>query len=479
MARPFDTFVIFAEMRTGSNLLEATLSQVAGIRCHGEVFNPDHLGGPTVKDVLGVTMADRLADPMELVRRIGQAKGLNGFRFFFDHEPRVLDAILGDPRCAKIVLTRNPVDCYISLKIAYNTKRWQLTDVKDKIAWKPPFKPAEFEAFLEERQAFQLRLLNALQVTGQTAFYLDYEDSLRPDIINGLLAFLGVDERLDRISNSLVRQNPEEMAEKVRNFSEMEEALKQVDWANLARTPNFEPRRGPGVPRAIAAAGAPLLYLPIQPHCDAPIRDWLSRLGEGGVEEGFTQKTLRAWMKRTLGHRSFTVLSHPLDRANAAFSAVLAREGFADVRQVLRAHYDVPIPVDEEIPAIDPVAYRAALVAFLRFVKVNLGGQTGIRQDAVWGTQWSVVNGFAQFCAPDLLCRDDSLPRDLDWLASGAGFKSPPLPEGQDVALHPLAAIHDRELESAARDAYRRDYISFGFGAWKAPKRRQSASGSH
>ena len=131
MERRFDSFVIFAEMRTGSNLLEATLAQVPGIVCHGEIFNPDHLGGPAVTEVLGVTMADRIADPSALLDRVRAAPGLNGFRFFFDHEPRVLDAILTDPRCAKIVLTRNPVDCYISLKIAYNTKRWRLTDVMD------------------------------------------------------------------------------------------------------------------------------------------------------------------------------------------------------------------------------------------------------------------------------------------------------------------------------------------------------------
>ena len=170
MTGQFDYFVILAEMRTGSNLLEATLGQVAGLQMHGEVFNPDYIGAPRNKTLFDMTMADRIADPGALLTRIREAEGLNGFRFFFDHEPRVVDEILNDPRCAKIVLTRNPVDCYISLKIAYNTKRWQLTDVKDKIAWKPPFKPEEFEAFLAERQAFQVRVLNALQVSGQTAF---------------------------------------------------------------------------------------------------------------------------------------------------------------------------------------------------------------------------------------------------------------------------------------------------------------------
>ncbi len=468
---PFDHFVIFAEMRTGSNLLEATLSQVPGLTCHGEIFNPDHLGGPAVADVLGVTMAERVANPAALLARVRAAPGLNGFRFFFDHEPRVLDEILADPRCAKIVLTRNPVDCYISLKIAYNTKRWRLSDVKDKIVWKPPFKPAEFEAFLQERQAFQLRLLNALQVTGQTAFYLDYEDSLDVEVINGLLKFLGRDDRVERISDRLVRQNPEEMEDKVRNFPEMEAALARIDWASLSRTPNFEPRRSAGIPRAVAARGAPLLYLPLPPLNDAHVRDWLSGLGTGGLEEDFTQKSLRLWKRRMTGHRSFTVLRHPLARAHDAFAAVMTGGAHADTRSRLRTQYGVPIPPDDGIAGMTPAAWRAALAGFLGFVKVNLAGQTGLRQEAIWGTQWSLVQGLAGFAAPDLLAREDRLAEDLGFLAASVGIKppAPPAPPA-DTAPVPLRAIHDRELEALARDVYRRDYMSFGFGAWKAPK---------
>lgn len=468
----FDSFVIFAEMRTGSNLLEATLAQVPGIACHGEIFNPDHLGGPAVAEVLGVTMADRIANPSVLLDRVRTAPGLNGFRFFFDHEPRVLDAILTDPRCAKIVLTRNPVDCYISLKIAYNTKRWRLTDVIDRIVWKPPFKPAEFEAFLAERQAFQVRLLNALQVSGQTAFYLDYEDSLRVDVVNGLLAHLGLDDRVEAISADLVRQNPEEMADKVRNFPEMEDALARIDWASLARTPNFEPRRAPGIPRAVAAKGAPLIYLPLPPFRDAHVRAWLAALGTGGLEEGFTQKTLRQWKRGATGHRSFTVLRHPLLRVHDAFAAVLTTEEHADLRRRLRAHYAVPIPADGGVDGMTPAEWRAAFAAFLGFVKVNLAGQTGLRQEAIWGTQWSLVAGLAGFVAPDLLVREDRLAEDLGYLADTVGIAALPPPAAPaDPAPVPLDAIHDRDLDALVRDIYRRDFMSFGFGAWKAPKR--------
>lgn len=471
MERPFDYFVIFAEMRTGSNLLEATLAQVPGIACHGEIFNPDHLGDPEVTEVLGATMAARVADPVALLARVREAPGLNGFRFFFDHEPRVLEEILADPRCAKIVLTRNPVDCYISLKIAYNTKRWRLSDVTDRIVWKPPFKPAEFEAFLEERQAFQQHLLNALQVSGQTAFYLDYEDSLRVEVINGLLRFLGHDGGVERISGDLVRQNPEAMEDKVRNFAEMETAIARIDWAGLSRTPNFEPRRGPGIPRAVAARGAPLLYLPLPPVNDGHVRDWLAGLGSGGLDEEFTPKSLRLWKRKATGHRSFTVIRHPLLRAHDAFAAVMAGDGHAGLRHRLRTHYGVPIPPDDDIVGMTPRAWRAALAGFLGFVKLNLAGQTGLRQEAIWGTQWSLVNGLAGFAAPDLLAREDRLAEDLGYLAAAVGVKAPgrPAPPAE-AAPTPLRAIHDRELEALARDVYRRDYMSFGFGAWKAPK---------
>ena len=36
---PFDYFVVLAEMRTGSNLVEANLNEFAGVTCEGEVFN--------------------------------------------------------------------------------------------------------------------------------------------------------------------------------------------------------------------------------------------------------------------------------------------------------------------------------------------------------------------------------------------------------------------------------------------------------
>ena len=202
--------------------------------------------------------------------------GLSGFRYFHDHDPRIFDLVMDDPRCAKIVLTRNPLESYVSLKIAQATGQWKLTNPKNLKQAKARFDPVEFTTHLDHVQQFQIRLLRALQVRGQTAFWIDYEDIPDLDVLNGLAAFLGVDGRLDAVDASLTVQNPEPLAEKVTNPAAMEQALARLDRFNLARTPNFEPRRAAAVPGYIAARAAPLLFLPVKGAPLQPILDWFT-----------------------------------------------------------------------------------------------------------------------------------------------------------------------------------------------------------
>ncbi len=103
----FDYFVVFAEMRTGSNFLETNLNAIDGLACHGEAFNPHFIGYPNSTEVLGVDQATRDHDPKRLLREIRKTPDdLSGFRYFHDHDPRIFDKIVDDPKCAKIVLTR-------------------------------------------------------------------------------------------------------------------------------------------------------------------------------------------------------------------------------------------------------------------------------------------------------------------------------------------------------------------------------------
>ena len=162
----FRGFVILGAMRTGSNLLEETLSTAGGITCHGEVFNPHFVGGPRREAVLGVDKKRRDADPVALLEQVFASGGLNGFRYFADHDPRVLDAVLRDKSIAKVILTRNPVDSYVSWKIAQKTGQWKLTRVDRRKSATIRFDPAEYRAFDGARRDFHTWLRSALMVRG-------------------------------------------------------------------------------------------------------------------------------------------------------------------------------------------------------------------------------------------------------------------------------------------------------------------------
>ena len=467
MTDRFDHFVVFADMRTGSNLLEDYLNQIDGITCHGEAFNPNFIGYPNSTDILGVTQRQREDNPDKLLRVIQRkTKGLGGFRYFSDHDPRVLPAILSDLRCAKIILTRNPLDSYISLKIARATDQWKLTNVKNRKAAQAHFDLHEFERHLGQTQAFQLQIMRALQVTGQTAFYIGYDDLQDTEVLSGLASWLGVTVDPDSLKSNLKPQNPQPLSEKVANFDQMQVALRGLDRFDLTRTPNFEPRRGPVVPAYVACATQPLLYMPIRSGPEDRVTKWMSALDGGSDLIGkFNQNTLRAWMQDNPGHQRFTVLRHPLARAHAAFCDKILDTGpgtFAKIRQQLAQSHGLDLPDDPSDPGYDLPAHRAAFEGFLRFLKANLNGQTSIRVDANWASQVTCLQGMAEFCLPDHAFREDTLADDLPRLAEAVGVPSPPVPPA-DPGMDRLRAIYDPQLEKLCREAYPRDYLMFGF----------------
>uniref|UniRef100_UPI004048AF43 nodulation protein NodH n=1 Tax=Yoonia sp. TaxID=2212373 RepID=UPI004048AF43 len=474
----FDYFVVFAEMRTGSNFLESNINAFDGLTCLGEAFNPHFIGYPQAGNVLGVTQKQRDADPNVLIEKIKAAEGVNGFRFFNDHDPRVLDICMSDRRCAKIILTRNPVESFVSWKIAAATGQWKLTNVSHAKTEKIEFHPQEFEAHLEALQAFQVQLLTTLQRMGQTAFYVAYEDLQDVEVMNGLAEYLGCHNRIAALDKTLKKQNPMPMSEKVVDFPAMEKSLARLDRFNLSRTPNFEPRRGPMIPSYVAAPKSGLLYMPVKSGPDAAVRDWLARLDGATADDlqtDFTQKALRHWKRSHVGHRSFSVVRHPLARAHYAFCHHILQTGegcFREIRATLRKVHNLPIPEKAAAPETDKdytmTAHRTAFLAWLSFLKSNLNAQTAIRVDGAWASQLTWLQGVSIFGLPDLILREDRMRGDFAVLASQLGLESMPEPMTvTDPFANRLAAIYDAEIESAARDACQRDYLAFGFGDWR------------
>lgn len=474
MTREFDSFVIFAEMRTGSNLLEDYLNQMDGVTCHGEAFNPAFIGYPNASDILGVTQRQREADPHALLNTIRRATvGLGGFRYFHDHDPRVLASILTDARCAKIVLSRNPLNSYVSLKIARATGQWKLTNVKNRKSATIRFEPSEFETHLATIQQFQRTVSRALQVTGQTAFHIAYDEINDTEVLTGLAEWLGVRVPETGFQSRLKPQNPQPLAEKVANFDEMTDALRGFDWFDMDRAPGFEPRRGPVVPSYVAGKDVPLLFMPIRSAPERTIIDWMQAQERrpDALLRKQSQSELRDWMASRPGFRSFSVLRHPLARAHHAFCEKILNTGpggFARIRNRLMRFHDLDLPEMAEDPSYDRDAHRDAFEKFLRFLKANLSGQTGIRVDAHWASQWTTLNGMAEFCMPDHVFREEEIAGALPGLARDVGLGEVAGPSDERVeAPHALDAIYDGALESLCREIYPRDYLMFGFGAYR------------
>ncbi|SDY38371.1 LPS sulfotransferase NodH [Jannaschia faecimaris] len=456
MATRFDAFVLFAEMRTGSNHLEESLNTMADITSFGEVFNPVFIGSKNQTELFGIDMKMRESDPIALLRKIVAQTGVSGFRFFHDHDPRVLDAVLDDPKIGKVILSRNPLDSYVSLAIASQTGQWRLTNPKMAKAAKATFVGADFDALIDRQRCFRDRVQRQLQTTGQSAFWIGYDDIGDLDVLNGLAAFLGSKARLEEVPGKLKRQNPGEIEEKVENPDEMRAHLATLDPFLLSRSVNVEPARGPATPTFMAAADSPLLALPIPGGPEESLRDWLTALDGVPPSEGLTQKQLRPWMRKAKGFVSFTIVRHPLARAHDAFRKMMAANGpqANNLRRILTNQHAVEL---DGPPAV-------AFLGFLNFLGANLNRQSSLPAAPEWASQAALLSGMAQAVLPQRLIREGEAQDELARLAERSGRIAPTfdLP-GRDA----LDAILTEEIDHACMQAYRRDYLGFGFKKWK------------
>lgn len=472
----FDYFVVLAGMRTGSNLLEEHLSAMPGLASFGELFNPHFFGAPKATERFRISMDARDADPVRVIEAMRrETEDLPGFRLFYDHDPRVIDHVLSDRRAAKIVLSRRPVDSYVSLKVARKTGQWWLGDMASARPAKVAFDAAEYAEFLNTLSEFQTRIRHALQTTGQTAFHVDYAELQDDDVIAGLGAFLGAGGAADGSKIRAKVQNPRPVADRLTNPGAAERALRDLAETDLGYIPSHEPDRGPGLRMFHACRTAPLLYMPIRGAGRDPVPAWMEAVDRRGeVDSGMTQKDVRRWMRTHPGHRSFTVLRHPLPRAYDAFCRnilPIGLDAYAEIRAALVARYGVPLPaggIDAEWTADQQ---SAAFLGFLTFLAGNLGGQTSLRVDYTWASQAAFLLAIARFALPDRVIREDTLDRELSQLAETAGLPGLPAATGGFAAetAYPLVVIRTPEIDAACAAAYRRDYVFFGFETWQAP----------
>jgi hypothetical protein len=473
-------------MRTGSNLFEQNINLFDSFACNGELFNPHFVGYPNQSNFRGMDVADRDLDPNKLVRKmVAQSNDeLPGFRLFADHDMRVLNYVLEDETCAKIVLTRNPLDSYISHAIAKKTDQWRLTDLHKRKTAQVEFDIISFKSYLNSLSEFSKEIRTRLQVSGQAAFQLSYTDLGKVDVFNGLANFLGSEERLEGLKEKIKRQNPESLPEKVNNYAEMIEQVRSINFLDNGLPDFHEPERHAAAKNFILGDIIPVLFQPIG-ECGKPaLENWMrAHLAEskGKLLSGLKQKQIYDWLKHHQNRIAFSLLAHPVERVHYAFNMHIFQSGknsFPWIRRILIEQYNVKMPdpgLCEIINkgALDSIGYdvedyRQAVKKFVKFLKGNLKGQTRARIDHSWASQSAILDGYTKLVHPDFLLRLDTYESTLSMIEEQLGLSHISVGEiTPEVAAFQLAEIYDDELEQLVVKAYSRDYMNFGFKGWR------------
>jgi hypothetical protein len=475
-------FAIVASMRTGSNLLERHLNQYPDLRCHGELFNPHFVGAPGQDAAFGVSRAERDRDPDRLIEAMAAAAGgrVPGFRIFDGHDERVLARVAADPACARVILARDPLESFVSLAIARETGQWLLTGTARRKSAVIAFDPVAFEAYRAALADFRARFRRAMQAAGLTAFEIGYEALKDMAVLNGLAAHLGSSCRLDRLEHTLVRQNPGRLADKVSNPEALAPYL-GGGGGDAAPEP-------PGLPVRSLVLGRtrPLLFAPLPGGPRAAVLRWMASLegieaepdaalAEGGpLRAGLSRAELDALFAAGRIAAVFTATRAPLDRAYRVFMDRIfapGRGGFPHVREALAAAHGLVLP-DPAVAATgsraaleaaghDLAAHRAAFAGFLRFVRLNLAGQTAVRTDAAWLPQVVCIAALRAVLPVTLVMGEAWMAKGGQLLRALAGIG-----EGRNALLRvpdpegpfPLAEVRTEEHAALARAAWPEDH---------------------
>lgn len=443
----FRYFAIFGMMRTGSNLLERFLNQFDGLTCHGELFNPDFIGTPGRTDLDGVDLAMRERDPGALLNWLAQGEGLHGCRIFDGHDPRAQQMALADARCAKIILTRDPLDAFISLGIARKTGQWLLGSAPARKTAQITFDPGAFAQYQQTRSVYYAKLDEALQKSGQSAFRVDYSVMKDPARINGLARWLGISDQRAQFDEPIKRQNPGSAASKLTNPEALQKIRAPTAPAIAAQAP------ADMAIEFLGLAKPPLLAACLPGNDRAPIAAMLRQLS-GSPPEKLRPEQALEWAQCHPGQTSFARIEPPLTRIYRVFQRRIysATHAYPKLRTRLAKHYNVTLAPENA----DTADTSAAFLAFLQFVAANIADQTSIRKDAEWLPQTRLLHGFAM--PFQHLVHADKFS---DFASDKFGLKPQQISAAPTPGL-PLAQIVTRPIAQLCAEIYGADHAAFG-----------------
>jgi hypothetical protein len=235
-------FLLVGMMRSGSNFLERQLNLLPDVRCHGELFNPAFIGfshepagrpAGYSRDNPGARNADEDA----FIAKVDQAcdRRIVGLRLFLDHSAPMTARLLHDPTVAKVVLSRNLLEAYISLETARETGVWLTTE-----AAKAPPKPVKVDVnklvtFALRQSLYYNDVQTVLHETGQTYLQIDYNEIKNLGKLNEIARFIGSQHQFKTVAEPIQKQNLGSLEERIVDFPKLVEELKRRQLARWFR----------------------------------------------------------------------------------------------------------------------------------------------------------------------------------------------------------------------------------------------------
>jgi len=479
--KPFKSFAVFGSMRSGSILLEKYLCQYQNLICHGELFNPSLIKRDGRGEYLGVSREDRLNNPeimLDSIQRVNPDK-IPGYRIFQDHNQWIINHVLADPNCAKIILTRDPIESFVSLEIARATGQWMISDTSQRRTVRIEFSLKKYSKYLKERQSYYRKLTDSLAKFGHPSFEIDYSDLKNLATINQLAAFVGAHEEKTNLDQLVQKQNPERLSDKISNYSEVFAALglpapSPYD-APVVRAPK---ERGTDLSRIYFCKEMAVALAPIPSVPDFSLRQWLALNDGAKTENGYSDQSFVNWKNTHPNAFLFSVAHHPVRRAYNTFMRKIfptRPNSYLKIREQLQHQFGLSLPhgdvtADHSRAKLLDSHYgvdehRINFKQFLTFVAGNLAYETNIRQDGKWQLQSEIVRRYQALYPKLYVFKVETLGTDLAYMSNRFGLLSyKGWNEGAELAFS-LSEIYDLEIESLVQTAYEQDYNTFGYRA--------------
>lgn len=455
-------FAIFGAMRTGSNLLERTLGTYEGLVGLGELFNPHFIGSPDVKEAFGSAMADRNRDPVGFLERaIAAHRGRTiGFRIFDDHDWRLIDHAAGDPDCARVILTRDPLQSWLSLEIARKTGQWLLRKAEKRRLAKVEFDAAAFEAYRDGIAAHYARLRRAMRAAGRPWVEIGYDDLADLEAMNGIAAYLGSPERKPALDAPIERQNPPAAIDKIANPEVYLAWARAAGGAGPAAPAEVAPRFS-ALGSMFASRGVEVVCAPIPGVGDRAIRSFIEGAqeakGRGDRPLAGAIKAKQIERRRARGTFVFSLIRHPADRIREVFARFARGEEAPDgLREALVTLYGASPRLDVE----------ADFDAFLAFVADSARGRTATAHHPAWAAQADLLAAYAEETPIDFVARAERIGEDAPYILDRLGVADPDgaLTKALGEALaRPEAPALTPEREAKISEIYARDYARLGY----------------